>query len=419
MFGRSKIQSKKVGLPPGTLIHVGERKVEKTRIRIMDYDEKLLDEMEPTSIEACLEFIERPTITWINIDGLHEVDLIEKIGRRFSLHPLVLEDIAHTEQRPKLEDYEDYLFIVCKMLFYDQDKDEIVVEQFPEESSYNLTLAKLYLNHENDEGAIREFERASETDLKKRDGWIEARDNILNDKGGEDPQVVQYNQQIDQIEGQIRDELSTLEILYKRNDMGVQLVDVYLKYLKLNPDDTQAMLNLAKKYYDIGEHGKSEEVLTELIEMEPDNVEAYFYLGRCCLSMKKSREAIDAYKKVVELDPENKKGYADLASAYNEIGQPDVAERYVKRALNLDPNYGYAHVVYGEIYEARGQPYIDDKGNVPYNGKVIFQSAVDEFKKALKDPEWRAYAEGKISYLIQFTPTPEDEFFQKGKKPKK
>ncbi|UCE18721.1 MAG: tetratricopeptide repeat protein [Gemmatimonadota bacterium] len=296
---------------------------------------------------------------------------------------------------------------------------EIVVEQFPEESSYNLTLAKLYINQENDEGAIREFERASETDLKKREAWIEARDKILDEKGGEDPQVIQYNQQIEQIDGQIRDELSTLEILYKRNDMVVNLVDVYLKYLRLNPEDTQAKLNLGKQYYDIGEHEKTEEVLTELVEMDPGNVEAYFYLGRCCLSMGKSREAIDAYKKVIELEPDNIKGYAELASAYNEIGQPDAAERNVKKAINLDPDYGYARVVYGEIYEKRATPHIDKDGRVKLEWARVFEKAVEQFAKAKKDPEWKAYAEGKIEYLSQFLPTDEQKFFEEGKKPNK
>jgi magnesium transporter len=130
MFGRGRIESRKIGLPPGTLIHIGQRKVDKTRIRVLDYDEKSLDEREPASIEACFDLIGSPTVTWINIDGLHEVDVIEKIGGCFNLHPLVLEDIVHTEQRPKLEDYEDYLFIICKMLFYDHNEEQVMVEQF-------------------------------------------------------------------------------------------------------------------------------------------------------------------------------------------------------------------------------------------------------------------------------------------------
>ena len=79
--------------------------------------------------EECFTFKEKPTVTWINVDGLHEVDIIEKTGAYFGIHPLVLEDILHTGQRPKTEDFGDYIFTVVKMLFYDVQKEEIVAEQ--------------------------------------------------------------------------------------------------------------------------------------------------------------------------------------------------------------------------------------------------------------------------------------------------
>jgi len=120
---------KKVGLPPGTLVHVGERKAERPRIRILDYDHENFQEKDIEKIEECFAFKEKPTVTWINIDGLHEVDIIEKTGAYFGIHPLVLEDILHTGQRPKTEDFGDYIFTVVKILFYDGEKGEIVAEQ--------------------------------------------------------------------------------------------------------------------------------------------------------------------------------------------------------------------------------------------------------------------------------------------------
>jgi magnesium transporter len=124
-----KKRSLKVGLPPGTLIHIGEKKVEKARITIMDYDETNLEEKEAKTIEESFSFKDKPTVTWINIDGLHEVEIIEKLGSHFGLHPLLLEDILNTDQRPKMEDYGDYIFIVLKMLYHGENKDEIETEQ--------------------------------------------------------------------------------------------------------------------------------------------------------------------------------------------------------------------------------------------------------------------------------------------------
>ena len=124
-----KSAKQQVGLTPGTLVHIGEKKIEKVRIRIIDYDETQLEEKEVKTVEEVFPFKDKPTITWINIDGLHDIEVIEKIGRHFGLHPLVLEDIVNTEQRPKLEDFGDHIFVVLKMLYYDNDKNELEVEQ--------------------------------------------------------------------------------------------------------------------------------------------------------------------------------------------------------------------------------------------------------------------------------------------------
>jgi len=124
-----KRSSKKVGLSPGTLVHIGEKKIDKTRIRIIDYDETQLNEKEIQTVEECFPFKEQTTVTWINIDGLHDVSIIEKIGGYFDIHPLILEDILHTGQHPKMEVFEHYMYIVFKMLCYDEKSDEIQEEQ--------------------------------------------------------------------------------------------------------------------------------------------------------------------------------------------------------------------------------------------------------------------------------------------------
>ncbi|MEX2722109.1 MAG: magnesium/cobalt transporter CorA [Candidatus Wukongarchaeota archaeon] len=122
-------RSKKFGLPPGTPVFVGEKKVEKIKITIVDYDEDHLEEKEAKTIEECFPFKEKPTVTWINIDGLHEIEIIDKLGKYFDLHPLIIEDIVNTGQRPKMEDLENYIFFVLKMLYYDEKKDDITTEQ--------------------------------------------------------------------------------------------------------------------------------------------------------------------------------------------------------------------------------------------------------------------------------------------------
>ncbi|HEU18675.1 MAG TPA: magnesium/cobalt transporter CorA [Deltaproteobacteria bacterium] len=121
--------SQKAGLSPGALIHIGERRVESVKISIMDYDRASFHEQQVRTIEECFPFKETPTITWINIDGLHQVDIIEKIGRHFKIHPLIQEDILHMGQRPKMEDLDEYILIILKMLHYDETTDTVSAEQ--------------------------------------------------------------------------------------------------------------------------------------------------------------------------------------------------------------------------------------------------------------------------------------------------
>ncbi len=137
----TKRGSKKAGLPPGTLVHVGERKVEAVRISYIDYDEQNIQEKQVSNIEECFPFEATPTVTWINVDGLHEVEVIEKLGKQFELHPLILEDILHTTQRPKFEDFEKYLFIVLRMLSYDDENQTVEEEQVSLVLSENFVIS--------------------------------------------------------------------------------------------------------------------------------------------------------------------------------------------------------------------------------------------------------------------------------------
>ena len=121
--------SKTAGRIPGELVHVGDRKADKVKISVIDYDEKIFQEKEIANIEEVFPFKDTPTVTWVNINGLHEISIIEKIGANFGMHPLTLEDIVNTGQRPKYEDFDRYIFIVFKMLMFDDIKKEIISEQ--------------------------------------------------------------------------------------------------------------------------------------------------------------------------------------------------------------------------------------------------------------------------------------------------
>jgi magnesium transporter len=113
-------RSKKAGLPPGTIVHVGEKRRERVKLSVINYDEVNFQEKEVNNFEEALSSRNKSSVTWLNIDGVHQPEIIEQVGKNFGMHPLVLEDIANTGQRPKMEDFDDYIFVVLRMLRFDE-----------------------------------------------------------------------------------------------------------------------------------------------------------------------------------------------------------------------------------------------------------------------------------------------------------
>jgi len=126
---RGKRRSEKTGLPPGTPVHVGEQKSQRTKITVIDYDEQHLEEREVETVEECAIFKDQPNVTWINVAGLHQVEVLQQLGDCFGLHPLVLEDILNTMQRPKMEDFDDCIYVVVQTHYYNEKSRKIVTEQ--------------------------------------------------------------------------------------------------------------------------------------------------------------------------------------------------------------------------------------------------------------------------------------------------
>jgi magnesium transporter len=108
--------SEKSGLPPGSLVHVGEVHEHEHKITVIDYNKSSLTRHTIKNIDELLPYKTTDTITWVIIDGLKDVSIIDAIGRHFDIHALILEDILNTHQRPKFEEFDDYLYIVMKAI---------------------------------------------------------------------------------------------------------------------------------------------------------------------------------------------------------------------------------------------------------------------------------------------------------------
>ena len=129
MFRYTRARTEKPGVPPGTVVHTEGREAGKVSISIIDYDEEHVQELSTSSPDDCSSFRDTPSVTWVNVVGIHEPGIIEDLGARFHIHPLVLEDIANVGQRPKTEEYEGYAYISLKMLSYDEGRGQVDAEQ--------------------------------------------------------------------------------------------------------------------------------------------------------------------------------------------------------------------------------------------------------------------------------------------------
>ncbi len=114
---------------PGTVEYVGKERKEPVKLHIMDYNAIDFTEKDIATISESVTFKESQTITWLNVTGVHDETIIHDIGEVFEIHPLVLEDIANTTQRPKMEDHDNYLFVVVKMGYLNEVLKEISLEQ--------------------------------------------------------------------------------------------------------------------------------------------------------------------------------------------------------------------------------------------------------------------------------------------------
>lgn len=116
---------KQAGAPPGTFVHVGRRLKENVDITFIKYNEDTCESSSPENIEEIIAARDCNKVNWINVVGLHDTELISNIGKEFNLHKLLIEDILNTNQRIKVDDYGNYLYIVAKLLFYNKDTNEI------------------------------------------------------------------------------------------------------------------------------------------------------------------------------------------------------------------------------------------------------------------------------------------------------
>lgn len=125
---RPRVSQEKSNLMPGSLLYTGKKRDEKILLHAIIYDHESFEEITLESFEGLKTIDLKGRNLWLNVTGLHDVELIREIGEHFDIHNLTLEDVLNLGQRPKWEEYDDYFFQVCKMVM--TQNDMIKHEQF-------------------------------------------------------------------------------------------------------------------------------------------------------------------------------------------------------------------------------------------------------------------------------------------------
>ena len=122
-------RKKATGKIPGSLIHLGTRKIETPLIRLFNFTNETLIEKEPERLEDCMPYISEDTISWISLYGLHDAEMIQKLGELFDIHSLLLENMLNTDQRPKIAETDKLMIIILKILDFDEKTKELTSDQ--------------------------------------------------------------------------------------------------------------------------------------------------------------------------------------------------------------------------------------------------------------------------------------------------
>lgn len=126
---RKRNRTQKRGMPPGSLVYVGDENKEEVSISTIEFNKERINEQHNISVQELKPLIDSEDVTWVNVNGVHNVEIVDKISKMVGLHPLTTEDILNTEHRPKIDFFEHHLLAIVKMINLEEEDSELDIEQ--------------------------------------------------------------------------------------------------------------------------------------------------------------------------------------------------------------------------------------------------------------------------------------------------
>lgn len=291
---------------------------------------------------------------------------------------------------------------------------EMGIKVYPDNIYLLRSVAHIYTGKEMRDEAIEKYEHIVKLDPKSAADWKKL--GGLYVKNDDLETAIQAYETVVQLNPKDQETNDILTNLYSKTGNEDAMVESLQKARKQDPDNPKHMFKLGQQYFIRELFAEAAPEFREYAKHNPDDLAALEYLGSSLQNQDKFQEAINVFSQIVKKDPNHKKSLCEIASCFKSLNKFTQARNFANKALKLDNEYGLAHIVRGEIYEAAVDYCMDKRGKTSpaWDDKLVYQLALDQYKKALKDPGFKNMAERKISYVKQMTPTKEDRFMHQG-----
>lgn len=265
---------------------------------------------------------------------------------------------------------------------------------------------------------IERYEKVVELEPESVDDWMQLASLYTREDRNEDA-IAAYDKILALEPNNLEAQEKKTALIAMTGDIGA-LIDEKEKVREANPKDSRVRFDLGKLYFDRGEEGdyeKSIERFQEFLTLTPNDVSAMEYIGNAYQRLEQYSNAVTQFKAILAVQPGNKKVMAEISWSYKDMGRFSSARTYAKRALAVDNAYGYGWIALGKAYEASAEKCVNKKdGKVDFNDKLVYELAAVQYRRALKDLEFRQDAERHLNFLQAVLPTQEDKFMHKGQK---
>ncbi|MFQ5863651.1 MAG: tetratricopeptide repeat protein [bacterium] len=286
------------------------------------------------------------------------------------------------------------------------------IKKYPDDAHLHRMRGYILAQKELTDDAISEYEIVVKIDSESVDDWRQLA--TLYAKTDRYDEAISAYERVLELKPDDEEARNNVSALYAATGQSEKATEAKEKVREQEPENAQVRYELGVIYFNQGEYEKSIERFREFSTLVQDDVNAMEYIANSYQRLERYRQAIAEYKRILKIDPNNTKVMAEISRCYRGTNNFPLARTYARKALAIDNSYGLGWIALGEVYEASAEFCVNQKkGKVDFNDKLVYELAYQQYKRALKDLEYRSEAERHISYLQGVLPTTSDKFMHK------